>query len=580
MSDLKSREDKIFVFTLLVLFIVFNQNLALMPLLADEPTRALVSLEMLLRNNYIFPTLGNEAYLNKPPLFNWILAGAMYFIKDYKEWHLRLISIIPLFAIAITHYIVISKEVNKKVALWSSLAFLTCGRILFYDSMMAYIDPLFSLLIVLNTYWIFIQSRKPLSLSFFVISYLFCLLSFFLKGLPALSFQACTLLAVCIYREKFKSLLSLNHLTGIATFLLFAAIYYYEYSAYANTSMLFANIVSQSSQRTPIATEITDSFIHLVQFPVQFILDFSPFSFLIIFAFKKNTFSILKENEFIFLSFLFIVSNIWLYWISAETRARYLFMFLPMFFILVFYIYEKYASSVSKKIIPVLVLLIGLGIILTVIILSFLKRFSFIEYKELIAAGIILGTGIFIFCNYRYKLPHILSVVIILILIRITFNFYILPLREKESPESTNRIVGKQLGLITKNKSLTILNRAPINHDILYYMTKERQALVEQDYTKAVSEKYLKNGKRLLSISIDSMSAYGIEKNIKDTISITDSTFNQIRRKILADRIQQRNSLPKGYYICTQIDLIRYKLKPVKFFNVTHEGLTLALAKK
>ncbi|WP_157446820.1 ArnT family glycosyltransferase [Cytophaga aurantiaca] len=551
-----------------------------MPLLADEPTRALVSLEMLLRNNYIFPTLGNEAYLNKPPLFNWILAGAMYLIKDYKEWHLRLISIIPLFIIAITHYVIISKEINKKVALWSSLAFLTCGRILFYDSMMAYIDPLFSLFIVLNTYWMFIQSRKPLSLYFFIVSYLLCLLAFFLKGLPALSFQGCTLLAVCLYRNKIKSLLSLNHLTGIAVFFLFTAIYYYEYGTYANTSTLFTNIVSQSSQRTPLATEISDSLIHLVQFPVQFILDFAPLSFLIVFVFRKNTWSILKENEFVLLSLVFIVSNIWLYWISSETRARYLFMFLPMFFTIAFYMYEKYRSTLSEKIIKAIALLIGILLVVMLIALNFIERFSFIEHKEFITVGLITLIGIYLFFNYRYSFPGILSIVIALILVRITFNFYILPLREKEAPESKNRLIGKKIGELTKNDRLIILNRAPVNHDQLYYMTKERHALVEQNYKAIAPQKYLKFKKKILPISIDSVPREGIIRRLNDTLVVNDSTFEYYQKKNRLEKIRERKNVPKGYYICTQLDAVRYELKTIFLFEVTHQGLTLALAKK
>lgn len=580
MLALRSNEDKIFAFTLGVLFIVFNQNLGLMPLLADEPTRALVSLEMLLRNNYIFPTLGNEAYLNKPPLFNWMLAGLMYLVKDYTEWHLRIISIIPLFAIAITHYIIIAKEVNKNIALWSSLAFLTCGRILFYDSMMAYIDPLFSLIIVLNTYWVFIQSRKPLSLYFFAISYLLCLLAFFLKGLPALSFQACTLTVLCVYRKNFKSLLSLNHLTGIAVFLLFTAIYYYEYGSYASTSTLFTNIVSQSSQRTPIATDIVDSLIHLVQFPIQFILDFSPFSFFIVFAFRKNVYSILKENEFIFLSFLFIISNIWLYWISSETRARYLFMFLPMFFTIVFYMYEKHVSLIAKNIIRILTLILSIALILAVLILTVLQRFDFIENKELVAICIVFTTGIFIFYNFRYKLSPILSLVAILIFIRLTFNFYILPLREKESPESINRVVGKKIGAITKNERLMILNYAPINHDILYYLTQERSALVEQKKDRITVQKYLTFNKKVTTVPADSVSSYRIPQSPKDTIHIADSTFVRIRQRLRSERMIERKKLQKGYYICTELDVVRYQLKTIMLFDVTHEGQKLALAQK
>ncbi len=553
MLVLKYHEDKIFLSLLFVLFIVFNQNLGLMPLLADEPTRALVSLEMVLQNNYIFPTLGNQAYLNKPPLFNWILGGIMYFFKDYNEWHLRLISIIPLFLIAIIHYIIISKEINRKVALWSSLAFLTCGRILFYDSMMAYIDPLFSLIILLNTYWVFIQSRKPLTMYFFIISYVFCLFAFFLKGLPAISFQACTLIAVCIYRKKVKSLVSLNHIAGIVIFLLLTAIYYYEYSLYANVSNVFKNIVSQSAERTPLAQNILDSLIHLVQFPIQFIVDFSPFSFFILFVFRKNALNFLKTNEFIFLNCLFIASNIWLYWISSETRARYLFMFLPMFFTIVFYMYEQYKSQLTKKIIRVTILIASISLALINIALPVLQRFSFIDNKNYIAFGLIISIGIFIFVNYRYAVPAILSSVIILIFIRITFNFYILPLREKKSPESINKSIGKHIGQITMNQRLYIINYAPINHDILYYLTKERHAMVDQ---KQITTK--QKGRQITN----------------------NNAFSHSHAPIADSEIDQQYVLQNGYYICSKSDVIKFQLQTILLFDISYEGSTLVLAKK
>lgn len=576
----KSSEDQIFVCLISVLFIVFNQNLGLMPLLADEPTRALVSLEMLLRNNYIFPTLGNEAYLNKPPLFNWILAGVMYLIKDYKEWHLRFISILPLFIIAIAHYIIISKEVSKKIALWSSIAFLTCGRILFYDSMVAYIDPLFSLFIVLNTYWIIIQSKNTLSLRFFVISYILCLLAFFLKGLPALSFQACTLLAICIYRKKFTQLISFNHFAGIATFLIFTAIYYYEYGEYANTSTLFTNILSQSSQRTPLETDTIDSLLHLVMFPVEFILTFFPFSFFILFAFRKNMLTILKQNEFLFLSFLFICSNIWLYWISSETRARYLFMFLPMFFTIIFYFYEKYKSSLSTQLIKWAVLIFSIALAGALIAIPILQRFSFIEFKELKAIGLLLLVLLVILAVYRYKLSKVISIILLLIIARITFNFYILPLRKNEAQETINKTIGTEIGAITKNDPLVILNGAPVNHDILYYLTKERNSLVQQNYLKLPPKKILKSPTKTVVFHIDSIPKRQIIKIVNDTLIVSDSTISDIQRQIRNYKVLHRKSLKKGYYICFQSDTANYKLKPVLTFDVSHNGLTLVLAKK
>jgi len=90
----------------------------------------------------------------------------------------------------------------------------------------------------------------------------------------------------------------------------------------------------------------------------------------------------------------------------------------------------------------------------------------------------------------------------------------------------------------------------------------------------------LKNKKQVLTISADSLLAYSIKENFKDTLLVSDSIFNRVQKRVLDEWATRRNNLPDGYYICTQTDLIRYKLKPIHFFNVTYESQTLALAKK
>ena len=64
-----------FLLILLMLPFAFLLNIDLMPLISDEPTRAIVTLEMILFGNYITPTINGEFSYNKPPLFTLLLAG-------------------------------------------------------------------------------------------------------------------------------------------------------------------------------------------------------------------------------------------------------------------------------------------------------------------------------------------------------------------------------------------------------------------------------------------------------------------------------------------------------------------------
>lgn len=478
MSHPFQKADFLFVLALLLLFIVFNINLGLMPVLADEPIRALVSLEMILSGNYMFPTMGGDAYLNKPPLFNWIIACIMNQSTDFSEWHLRIFSTSCFFLLSILHYIICSKYVNRQVALWSSLAFLTCGRIIFYDSMMGYIDPVFSLCMVANFYLILVLSKKENYFYLFTASYVLCALGFFLKGLPACAFQCITLLSVFIYRQKFRSLIGFSHVTGICIFILLLSVYYYEYSEYISLDTAFSTLLGQSTQRTPISTKLSETFVHLLQFPFQFIADFLPFSLLLIFCFKKNIISILKENDFVFVSFLILTSNVILYWLSAETRARYLFMFLPLFFTIVFYVFQKDYSAKIKSYLLKGVLVLMLLSALCILLLPFIDRFSFIQYAALKTAFPFIAICLALFLLIKKKLSSLFGLFTLLIILRISFNLFILPLREKEATESKNKKIGAEIAALTKDKPLYLLAHPPINDDILYYLTLHKKEII------------------------------------------------------------------------------------------------------
>jgi 4-amino-4-deoxy-L-arabinose transferase-like glycosyltransferase len=122
---------------LLLLFPALFINLGMSPLIGDEAIRGVVSFEMQKSGNWVIPTINGEHYYNKPPLYNWILLGFFNTFKQYSEFILRLPSVISLLLFGLLIYFTTRKELGKRVALLSSLIFISCGRILFYDSMRA-----------------------------------------------------------------------------------------------------------------------------------------------------------------------------------------------------------------------------------------------------------------------------------------------------------------------------------------------------------------------------------------------------------------------------------------------------------
>ena len=103
----------------------FLTNLGLLPLFADEPTRANVALEMIISKNFSVPTVGAEYYYNKPPLYNWILAGFYLLTGNFSEFTTRLPAIIPMFLYAISIYLAVSYFLkDKRIAALSGILFL------------------------------------------------------------------------------------------------------------------------------------------------------------------------------------------------------------------------------------------------------------------------------------------------------------------------------------------------------------------------------------------------------------------------------------------------------------------------
>jgi 4-amino-4-deoxy-L-arabinose transferase-like glycosyltransferase len=302
-------------------------NLGIMPLILDEATRANVALEMIFSGNFIVPTINGEFYYNKPPLFNWILALFIKLIGSKHEFVLRLPTVLSLIFFSVTIYLTQKKEAGQKIAFFSALAFITCGRILFYDSFKALIDISFSWIIYLIFWYIFSYGRRKEFFNLFIVVYLLAGLGFLMKGLPAIVFLGISLLVYFIYSGEIKRLFSYQHLAGIVLFLIIIWVYLLVYSSYNSLDNYFNALWSESSKRTFLDNSVWDSIKHLFIFPFDFIFHFLPWTLLLFLPFLKRIRTSLFKDKFARFSLLIFISNILIYWLSPAIYPRYLFMY-------------------------------------------------------------------------------------------------------------------------------------------------------------------------------------------------------------------------------------------------------------
>ncbi|WP_411272850.1 ArnT family glycosyltransferase [Daejeonella sp.] len=488
--------EKAFFILLLFALPAFFTNLGLLPLFADEPTRANVALEMILSGNYAVPTIGGEYYYNKPPLYNWILAAFYQLTGSYSEFVTRLPAIIPMFLFAITIFYSISYFIkDRQVALISAMLFLLNGRMLIYDSMLGHIDIFYSWLTFGSFMLIFYFYKREKWFWLFFISYLITALTFLCKGLPSLVFQGLTLIALLGYTQNLLKLLSWQHiLSGILCVLIIGAYFLNYYQFNPNLEGYLSTIWNQSSKRTAAEFGLVPTILHMISFPFEHIGHLFPASILLLFCFHKDFIPGIKNNPFLKYVAIIFLANIWVYWLSPQTRPRYLLMLYPLLFILWSHAYSIYRDRLPKinKVFGNILLVLSILVTFAVPGALLFDLSIYVPYLELKAIVVFLTCILFTWLIYRFQTHKLLGFMGLLLAVRLAFSFFVLPHRAHHKIENKYKDAAIEMGSISKGKSFYFYQyhpdeaNIPFHDRLIFYIERTRMQKVKftEDKTK------------------------------------------------------------------------------------------------
>jgi 4-amino-4-deoxy-L-arabinose transferase-like glycosyltransferase len=88
---------------------------------ADEGQRAAPPAEMLRSGDYLLPKLNGRAYLSKPPLLYWVIAGVYTATGTISEWTARLTTATTGLLMALSLYLLFRRRAGETVARWAAL---------------------------------------------------------------------------------------------------------------------------------------------------------------------------------------------------------------------------------------------------------------------------------------------------------------------------------------------------------------------------------------------------------------------------------------------------------------------------
>jgi len=480
---------------LLLCLPAFLINLGTIAFIGDEGIRTLVALEMKLSGNYLIPTLNAEPYYNKPPLYNWFILIVSFLFGHFGEWPTRVTTLIFLGLFSWTVYFFSRKHFDKLTSISLVLMLLTSGRILFWDSMLGLIDICFSWVIYLNFMVLYHFGKSGRWRWMFFASYLLCSFGFLLKGLPAIVFQAISMITALFFHGMFrKKIFSSDHFIGIGMGLLPVIFYYVLYASQVSLEHVFSILWDQSLQRTAAEHGILKTIRHVFTFPFEQFYHFLPWSVLIITFFHPRSRHWIRSHPFVHFSFWMLVVNLPVYWLSAQVHPRYLLMFLPLFNLIALFVLQQTVNAGQKwwRYFHYLFVAVTGMLTLIVILMPLVEQVRTLQGIHLVwFAGIILM--VFCFLGVFLDVPRMFIWFSITMLVaRLLFNLIVLPIRAVTFRENDCREDCRRLAMNHDDKSWYIFGETEIHQVARYYTSGYTNQIIRKtDTVKDSSALYL-----------------------------------------------------------------------------------------
>ncbi|WP_210518859.1 ArnT family glycosyltransferase [Hymenobacter terricola] len=460
---------------LLVLPLALLLNLGLLPLIADEPIRALVALELKLNGNFFVSTLQGEYYFNKPPLFNWLLLGFFRMFGAINEWVIRLPTVVALLGMGGSLYYFVGRRLGRGLGMAAALAFVTSGRMLFYDSGLGLIDTLHALVTYLGFMAVFELGERRRWRALFVLSYAITAVGFLLKGLPSLVFQGAALVVYFVLvAGQWRRLLSGAHALGLAVLAALVGGYFAVYHHFHPLREYLATLLEQSTQRTVAAHAWRESLVHLVKYPFDFVSDFLPWTLLLLCLARPGWRRVLRGHPFLLFNALLFAALTPVFWLSPGTIPRYLFVLTPLCFTVGVYFYQhfwaerRWPQRVFDGVLLAAMALLTLCLVAVPIIPQAAHQPGVVWKTALVVPALAGCTWAF----WRLPAQRLVWLGLFLLCARVVFNLFVLPARLLTRDETPYRTAALRVAAIAGHAPVYKLADTHVDNDEAFYITR------------------------------------------------------------------------------------------------------------
>ena len=198
---------------------IYLPSLGLFEIKGEEGRRILPGMAMIESGNYLVPQVGSDAYLRKPPLVNWLVAGSFKLLGKRNEWTARAPSVLCVLAVAIAFVTVARRSLGVLGSTIAALVWLTNlgmlekGRLIEIEALYV------SLCALAMIFWLSWWQQKRSPWLTWVVPWVFLGLGLLAKGPTLLVFFYALVFAVLWQNGQWRSLFHPAHFLGIAVML-------------------------------------------------------------------------------------------------------------------------------------------------------------------------------------------------------------------------------------------------------------------------------------------------------------------------------------------------------------------------
>ena len=396
------QERSIFIFVITAYLICGIYGLFQVPLGGEEPRRAYLAVESLEDENPIIMRHYGQLYFNKPPVHH-----ALNFLSILSfgpcNFAYRLTSFLSYVFMGLLLFRLLRPR-SGQWAYYGLFIFILGPDLMFYQSIKTgEIDGLFALIVFIQFIFFYNYSRKPHAIVL-VMAYFAGALAFLTKGLPGIFITAMGQLTVWLCGERKLQSLLWHPLLSVLSLIVVLISYfgYYEYVT-GRSSVYLLNLIKESTSKSVEGFEWYSFLKHFfIDFPVQVIKFSFPFIFIALALFLKKgnrvKLSIIRKNRLVWFSLIYLMLNIWPYWLSSYSKSRYIIPFIPVVAILLGSAVARLSRSNTgalfraQKSIPVLIpqLLLIVAALVLIPDLPIYKNYLFVFYALVIYAAVML----------------------------------------------------------------------------------------------------------------------------------------------------------------------------------------------